>query len=1572
MQNINQRNEAQKTELSRKRREAMKIYVGVCCVFHLCMQLGIHCTIELPDRCDAWRLPLFQGLQKKYQLWSSVIKGCRVQLRDSQSGRYSFKGWRILTSHHRLSEQLDLPCRCGKSYQHAKCLGKGTAPGADYTDEFVRKVAETMCQELSYTAVCRESQGESELPEGFGEGEMCTCGESKLQDFHMTCGCCAMDREALGFTVAEAQDPEGPQDPLANTSMEMGCYAQAQKEQVEALATQLLKSRSYTFQDIEPLLQKVTSMSFGNQRSLAQGHQAKYHTFGLYAHGNQYGITNKTQALPQVSRYINQWLRHQLPQGACWSSFVVSRNSRMPVHRDHHNDPNYPNYVLGTRDYKNGELWVEAPPGYEGPQACTQESSDGRQILGRKLPTRHQYVEFSPQAWHGTCPWEGERLVVSVYVSRGAKVLEEDLLGELRKLGFACPKYPRDNPEQGLVVQRLGQWKRSFTRKPNQEDERIKRQLYLLHAATGHGSTRYLVDALRRRGASDRVLTLAREFQCSICQERRKVGNRPLATLEPLPPRWSTISADVGHWTHPRSNTPVQFMIVIDECSRFRTARILTQGSKQQPSAMACLNYLQEGWMQYFGRPKVLRLDPAGSFRSQTVESFCDRHHILLEIIPGEAHWKLGVCEQAVKGVKEVMGKLCEQDAGISAEEALALAVMTFNHRESVRGFSPVQHALGHNPDHTGPVLEVINQAPVGMLWEDPEGEIERSANLRAAAEAAHSSWVAQQRIVRAQNSRSQRVLNYQPGELVYFWRAQTGQQGRRQPGDKHGRFLGPARILATEKRDNGSGLLVPGSSVWLVRGRSLIKCCPEQLRRASPREELLERLSDASDKTPWTFHRVAEEVGGNQYKDYSSPAPSEVEWSRGQDIEQEEPPVRRRFRGKRTAPPTVEEDETEMQDAGNERAVPSRPRLALQQDSGYQLAEAWWTSIPDQEWEPSQSSFWRSQDAAVAVEIELPSNKHGLEKTTRNLTSYFVGALKRRAVEVSERKLSEEQKEQFRAAKSIEVRNFLASKAFETLPEGLKPSKEQAIHMRWILTWKPLENGGQKAKARAVLLGYQDPKYEHRATTAPVMTRQTRQMQLQITANRKWQLQKGDVSGAFLQGREYPDELFCVPCKEICEAMGLAEGTVTRLRRACYGLVDAPLEWYRTVDAYLQELGLERTYADACAWVWRPEGQLRGLISGHVDDFLFSGGADDQGWQEILKKIQQRFKWGDWDQDKFVQCGVQVERTPTGFTLSQPQYLEGMKEIPLPSSRRKEKGAATTEREKTQLRALLGGISWHAQQVAPHLSAEVSLLLSEITDSTVETITQANLLAYHAKSRKDHRMLIHAFSEDEPLAMYGWVDAANQNRKDGGSTQGIFIGLGPQSMLSGDLGKVTPIAWHSNRIDRACRSPGASEAQAAINGEDALYFARFQWSELLYGQVNVRRPDTTVAKVIGCVVTDSRNVYDKLITEVLVIKGAEKRTNIELLSLKEAQRNHGVIIRWVHSEAQLANALTKHNSKELELYYRMQHTWRIVEDEQMMSARRRKAAGLEPLGTGKSDQLHKSSRGAEESGACR
>ena len=42
----------------------------------------------------------------------------------------------------------------------------------------------------------------------------------------------------------------------------------------------------------------------------------------------------------------------------------------------------------------------------------------------------------------------------------------------------------------------------------------------------------------------------------------------------------------------------------------------------------------------------------------------------------------------------------------------------------------------------------------------------------------------------------------------------------------------------------------------------------------------------------------------------------------------------------------------------------------------------------------------------------------------------------------------------------------------------------------------------------------------------------------------------------------------------------------------------------------------------------------------------------------------------------------------------------------------------------------------------------------------------------------------------------------------------------------------------------------------------------------------------------------------------------------------------------------------------ELELFYRMNHAWRIVEDPSMKSARRRRAEGLPPLGDVAADEM--------------
>ena len=81
------------------------------------------------------------------------------------------------------------------------------------------------------------------------------------------------------------------------------------------------------------------------------------------------------------------------------------------------------------------------------------------------------------------------------------------------------------------------------------------------------------------------------------------------------------------------------------------------------------------------------------------------------------------------------------------------------------------------------------------------------------------------------------------------------------------------------------------------------------------------------------------------------------------------------------------------------------------------------------------------------------------------------------------------------------------------------------------------------------------------------------------------------------------------------------------------------------------------KVWADSCCWVLREGGVLRGVISGHVDDFLFAGKSGDKLWSSKLEAIKAKFKWGAWDTGTFTQCGVVVKQVPEGIELSQPAY---------------------------------------------------------------------------------------------------------------------------------------------------------------------------------------------------------------------------------------------------------------------------------------------------------------------------
>ena len=586
-QNLIKRTDAQKQELAKRRREEHLSYIGASCLVYTCVQLGIHVSWVWPVQNQAWRLPVLRKLERKSLLHVGIARACRLGLRHPKTQKFLSQGWKIITSCERIAQALDLPCQCPKPYKHGILEGHRAAGEAAYPPELARRVAQVMLQEMSHPGIVQECKGQGTLPKDFGFGEFCVCSEVQTPLRDLRCGCCMGSHvisEGSQVTTDVTGDDDGEDDEVEVQDDDSGeAYGawNRQCELIEVEAQRLTRSKDYSYQACENLVLQLPLKPKARHRNMLGDSEATYVLLGMYSHGNHYGITKKSARFPHTCRYLVECIRSWKQEPVEGTSLVLSVNNKLPLHKDNHNLPGTLNHVVGLGAYQGGGIWIESKlPGTES-STSRKVLANGHEVSGRDWPTRHQVVSFSGTSWHETEAWTGERVTLALYSSRGCAVVGSEVLDELRDLGFSPPKPPQASSlvaeyEQAHVVRQNRFSKAQASSGPKEREserekrrERIRKQLYLLHSATGHGSKRVLLDALKRRGTSEEVLQLAREFRCSVCEERQQIHPRHLASLEVLPPKWHAISADIGHWRHPHTQEHVQFMLIIDQGSRF-------------------------------------------------------------------------------------------------------------------------------------------------------------------------------------------------------------------------------------------------------------------------------------------------------------------------------------------------------------------------------------------------------------------------------------------------------------------------------------------------------------------------------------------------------------------------------------------------------------------------------------------------------------------------------------------------------------------------------------------------------------------------------------------------------------------------------------------------------------------------------------------------------------------------------------------------------------------------------------------------------------------------------------------
>ena len=580
-----------------------------------------------------------------------------------------------------------------------------------------------------------------------------------------------------------------------------------------------------------------------------------------------------------------------------------------------------------------------------------------------------------------------------------------------------------------------------------------------------------------------------------------------------------------------------------------------------------------------------------------------------------------------------------------------------------------------------------------------------------------------------------------------------------------------------------------------------------------------------------------------------------------------------------------------------------------------------------------------RSSEEPKGWKAEFPVTEDMIHewKTHHNQDFLFVAtAAKRDRSEVKVHLLSPQEQQLFKEAKNKEISNWLSTGTVsKILRDKLRP--EQILKCRWICVWKPLEeqqdqeqagppsSATHKAKARLVVLGFMDPELETIARDSPTLGRQSRMLLLQLVASSKWSLRSFDIRAAFLQGHTQKGRtLGLEPVEELKTALKMSSQEVCKLEKSAYSLIDAPFLWYKELDRTLQELGFLPEPFDPCLCIlYKPDSETpAGIIGMHVDDGLCGG---NEFFEEKLIKLEAKYPFGSKQCSHFTFSGIEVsQKADQSIVLSQAKYIGKINPISMTSDRRTCTTEPITDDEKQKLRALIGSLQFAAVNTRPDLSSRLSYLQSEINKATVQTLHEANRILHEAKKFKETAITIQPIPIRD-LRFMMFSDASFASAKHPDSHTGMIILATHQDTMKNYRCVISPLSWGCKKIQKVVTSTLSAETNALQTSLDQLSWIRLFWSWILNPKINWRQPQkvfqTTPEPVASTTylaqqlpgsvaVTDCKSLYD-LVTRTAQPNCQEFRTQLQARAIKGLLAE-GVQLRWVHTGAQLADALTK------------------------------------------------------------
>jgi hypothetical protein len=209
-------------------------------------------------------------------------------------------------------------------------------------------------------------------------------------------------------------------------------------------------------------------------------------------------------------------------------------------------------------------------------------------------------------------------------------------------------------------------------------------------------------------------------------------------------------------------------------------------------------------------------------------------------------------------------------------------------------------------------------------------------------------------------------------------------------------------------------------------------------------------------------------------------------------------------------------------------------------------------------------------------------------------------------------------------------------------------PPKQKAIGLKWVFKVKKDPDGKiVKHKARLVAKGYaQVQGVDFDEVFAPVARIEIVRVLLALAAQGGWEVHHMDVKSAFLNG----DLTETVYVKQPPGFIVSSGDKILKLRKALYGLRQAPRAWNAKLDRELIALGFVKSKMEHA--VYRRSNKDSFLLVGvYVDDLVISGPNVSDICQFKLE-MKKKFSMSDLGLLSYY-LGIEVKQEAEGITVS-------------------------------------------------------------------------------------------------------------------------------------------------------------------------------------------------------------------------------------------------------------------------------------------------------------------------------